>query len=527
MDDPLLGRTLAGRYRLIARLGSGGASAVYLARHVLIERLSAIKILQLEEPTEAVQREQFVREARAVNRINHPNIVEISDYGEASVSFGARGRQPLVFLVMEYVPGETFRTVLARGPIDLARLVPIAAQVASALARAHQMGVVHRDVKPGSILLVPRRDGGDLVKLTDFGLAKIEAAGRSGGEGHLVGTPGYVAPEYLVGDPVDGRADLYALGVVLYQALAGAFPIDASNEVELLTRVLASAPVPLSMRLASSSELSIPPAIDSLIMRCLARDPAGRPQDAHRFLDELREAAAGIASIDGLLRPGAPVEVVAPAIEDPWEDEPPSSMHTPSVPPPPRIGSVDAAALLASWRSHWDALEVRLETHKAAWPTLGRGRDVLDALARATESVARTQKARDDLEATAREFRTTLGYAIDTLARELSAAHARVVALSHERDQLAILSEAAPHLVDAGSVSFERSALGEALREARRARDDLGHQVGTLQDELHRRDLGHEAELTRITATLEGEAAAIATLHRELELASAELAPMR
>src|SRR5579883_798236 len=132
--DPLLGRTLAARYRLVRRVGSGGMALVYLARHVMIERLSAIKVLRHDLGMSASHRERFLREARAVNRINHPNIVEITDLGESD---------GLVFLVMEYVPGESLKQILERGPIGWRRAAAIGFQVASALGRAHQMGVVH------------------------------------------------------------------------------------------------------------------------------------------------------------------------------------------------------------------------------------------------------------------------------------------------------------------------------------------------------------------------------------------------
>src|SRR5688500_12101215 len=156
--DPLIGKTVGGRFRLIQRLGSGGMSSVYLARHVLIDRLMAIKTLRRDLARDAVQRDRFLREARAVNRINHENIVEITDFGETE--------DGLVYLVMEYVPGEPLLTHLSRGPFRPLRALDITEQAASALARAHQMGVIHRDLKPENMLLVDRGVGrGDFVKI--------------------------------------------------------------------------------------------------------------------------------------------------------------------------------------------------------------------------------------------------------------------------------------------------------------------------------------------------------------------------
>ena len=199
--DPNLGKTVGGRYRLISRLGSGGMSTVYLARHVLIERLVAVKTLRRDLARETVQRDRFLREARAVNRVNHDNIVEITDFGETD--------EGLVFLVMEYVPGDSLLSAMAGGAMPALAVLDLAFQVGSALARAHQMGVIHRDLKPENILLVPRKGALPHVKLLDFGIAKIMDAPSLTGSQQIFGTPGYIAPEYIKGNELDGRADLY------------------------------------------------------------------------------------------------------------------------------------------------------------------------------------------------------------------------------------------------------------------------------------------------------------------------------
>src|SRR5262249_2430883 len=153
---------------------------------------------------------------RAVNRINHPNIVEISDYGEA---------EGYVYLVMEYVPGEALVKALERGPLGWRRAASIGLQIASALGRAHQMGVIHRDLKPGNILLVARKEGAQ-AKLTDFGVAKMLDATTLTTTSVALGTPGYVAPEYRDYGSIDARSDLFSLGVVLYETTSGALPFD-------------------------------------------------------------------------------------------------------------------------------------------------------------------------------------------------------------------------------------------------------------------------------------------------------------
>jgi eukaryotic-like serine/threonine-protein kinase len=254
-DDPLVGRTLASRYRLVRRVGTGGMALVYLARHVMIDRLSAIKILRRDLGMDPSHRERFLREARAVNRINHPNIVEITDLGESD---------GLVFLVMEYVEGDSLLAALRRGRFPWTRAARIAAQVGSALARAHDLGVIHRDLKPENVLLTPR-GGEDFAKLTDFGIAKILDAPALTFSEQRFGTPGYIAPEYVEGLPASPRGDLYALGVVLYEMLTGTMPFDARGAA-LLAAPLREAPVKPSARADG-----IPAELEELVLRLLAR----------------------------------------------------------------------------------------------------------------------------------------------------------------------------------------------------------------------------------------------------------------
>src|SRR6185295_17471082 len=274
--DRFLGRTIASRYRLIKKLGSGGMSVVYLARHEQIDRLSAIKILRPELSRITEHRERFLREARAVNRINHPNIVEITDVGESD---------GYAFLVMEYVRGESLLVQIQRGPLPWERSCRIAAQVAGALARTHQTGVIHRDLKPENILLVNRDDGGEEhVKLTDFGIAKVMGEPTLTLNEQLFGTPGYIAPEYVGGLAIDGRADIYSLAVVLYEMVTGQLPFEGRGQSDLLLKPLTSAPIPPSKRVEG-----LPPDLEALILRCLARDPNDRPHDAFAFQDALHD----------------------------------------------------------------------------------------------------------------------------------------------------------------------------------------------------------------------------------------------
>lgn len=281
--DPLIGRTIGGRYRLIQRLGTGGMSSVYLARHVLIDRLMAIKTLRRDLAQDPVQRDRFIREARAVNRINHENIVEITDFGETE--------DGLVYLVMEYVPGEPLLKVMSAGPFSVARSFDIAQQCASALARAHQMGVVHRDLKPENILIVQKRDRKDFVKILDFGIAKILDAPSLTGSQQIFGTPGYIAPEYIQSTNIDGRADLYSLGVILYEMVTGALPFDYEYPGDLLVKHVTEPPIPPTQRRSD-----VPKPVEDFVLRCLAKNPAERFRDAHHFLQELRATRERLGS---------------------------------------------------------------------------------------------------------------------------------------------------------------------------------------------------------------------------------------
>jgi serine/threonine protein kinase len=299
-EDKFLGKTIASRYRLIKRLGQGGMSVVYLARHVIIDRLSALKILRPDYGRSASYRERFLREAKAVNRINHRNIVEITDVGESD---------GVAYLVMEYVSGESLLAHIQRGVFPWLRAVAIATQIASALSRAHQQGVIHRDLKPENIILVPdadveplsgteeraieiaerssawdllRQQARETVKLTDFGIAKLVDLPAITFTEQLFGTPGYIAPEYVEGKDADARADIYSLGIMLYEMITGALPFEGKGQADLLLKPLMTDPRP-----PSAHGKPMPPELEALIMRMIARDPTLRPPDALAVHDQL------------------------------------------------------------------------------------------------------------------------------------------------------------------------------------------------------------------------------------------------
>jgi serine/threonine-protein kinase len=371
-NDPYLGRTIAARYRLIRRLGSGGMAAVYLARHVLIDRLSAIKILRQDFCLNPTHRERFLREARAVNRINHENIVEITDCGEMD---------GVAYLVMEYVEGPTLHHELAGGAFPWLRASRIAVQIALALGRAHQMGVVHRDLKPENILLVrpsataqpAAAPGPDFVKLTDFGIAKIIDAPALTFSEHLFGTPGYIAPECVQGLPVDRRTDLYSLGVVLYEMMTGKLPYDGKG-AELLSAPMIGAPVPPSARTAG-----IPSSVESLVLQMLKTEKEERPADAFLVAEALSEmnrreegSSAERTSVPAFrdsaptIIETVPAESADEAVEEPSESVAAAARRTANV------ARLQTSEISLRWQSALNELESSIESARRKGGSLAR-----------------------------------------------------------------------------------------------------------------------------------------------------------
>jgi serine/threonine-protein kinase len=294
--DPLIGMIVADRYRIVEPLGRGGMGIVYKVEHTRIGKLLAMKLLtgELSHNPEVVRR--FKREALTVSKLQSPNTVQVFDFG---VSDG------LTYLVMELVSGETLtRALSAHGPMPFSRLGKIVVQLCSSLAEAHRKGIVHRDIKPDNIMLVPA-EGADLAKVLDFGLAKLrETEGLCDvtGQGMILGTPYYMAPEQIRGGEIDARTDVYGIGALMYRALTGFHPFSGTP-MAVMQRHLNEAPIPPAER---APELGIPPGVSRLVMRALRKDPRGRFQtieDLQRLLvEEIR--AGGSPSVDGLLDSG-------------------------------------------------------------------------------------------------------------------------------------------------------------------------------------------------------------------------------
>src|SRR3954453_19963853 len=278
------GVTLGGRYRLDERIAGGGMGDVWRGTDEVLGRTVAIKILLpalLEEPGFA---ERFRGEARTMATINHPGVVDIYDYGNENGT---------AFLVMEYIEGDALSRTLSRvGRLTPGRTMALIAQAADALHAAHEKGIVHRDVKPGNLLVRPN---GTLV-LTDFGIARSAMVGQLTQAGSVLGTASYISPEQASGSTASALSDVYALGVVAFQCLSGRRPFEGDNPLEIAMRHVRDNPPPLPA--------DIPPAVRAIVERAMAKDPAARFPPAAALGQVARRVAAGLATGNVAAGPG-------------------------------------------------------------------------------------------------------------------------------------------------------------------------------------------------------------------------------
>ena len=285
LHDPLLGTTFAGRYRIERRLGEGGMGCVYLATQLSMDRQVALKVLGEHMVQSEAAAKRFHREMQATARVEHQNTIRVYDFGETD--------DGQLFLAMELLDGRTLHSVLhTEGAFETGRALHVAAQIARALGAAHHEGIVHRDLKPENIMLLDRYGERDFVKVLDFGIARFaQGAEPADGEpqitkaGTLIGTPLYMSPEQALGRELDGRSDLYSLGILLFQMVTGGLPFTAPLPVRLLY-MHAHEPPPRPTAVAPGR---VPAAVEGVILRLLAKDPADRPQDAAQLVQDLRE----------------------------------------------------------------------------------------------------------------------------------------------------------------------------------------------------------------------------------------------
>ena len=299
----MLGRVLNQRYRLKEKLGSGGMADVYLADDLLLNREVAVKVLHPQFASDPLYIQRFRHEAQAAANLNHPAIVNVYDWGNDG---------EIYYLVMEFVEGMDLKQVIqGEGKLLPARAAEIAAEIASALQFAHQRRLVHRDIKPHNIFITNLGQ----VKVMDFGIARVGAGNGMTQTGMVMGTPQYISPEQAQGMAVDGRSDIYSLGVVLYEMVTGKVPFDDPNPMTVAYKQVKEDPLPPSALVPE-----IPPALESIIMKALAKNPANRYQTAQemkadllRFLEGLPVAAAPV--LPERTRPAGEQVPAAPAVE--------------------------------------------------------------------------------------------------------------------------------------------------------------------------------------------------------------------
>ncbi len=283
----LSGTVLADRYVIGEHIGDGATGWVFKAEHLSTKQVVAVKILRRDLTRKMIAIRRFYMEARSCASLSHPNIIRVFDFGATVDGF--------LYMAMEYLEGESLRERVKRqGACSIQMVLRIGCQLASALEVAHSSGIIHRDLKPANIHLCQVGNEGDVAKILDFGLAKAiadeELQVGITAAGFLVGSPGFIAPEQVMGHPADGRADLYALGVTLYQLLTARLPFSASKVERLLKKQLTTKPRPLPTEV---NGVAIPPHLIAVVMRLLAFNPEDRFQSAREVRQALRDVEAG------------------------------------------------------------------------------------------------------------------------------------------------------------------------------------------------------------------------------------------
>jgi serine/threonine-protein kinase len=306
--ESLIGTTLSGRYLIERLIGEGGMGAVYQAEHTHMRKRLAVKVLHpdMSRLPEVVAR--FEREAMAAAHIDHPNVAAATDFGKLD--------DGSFFLVLEFVEGSSLREVITEGRVELGRAIHVARQIASALGRAHALGIVHRDLKPENVMLVARDGDPNFAKVLDFGIAKVPIGGLTGEPqkagptgpvltqlGMVYGTPEYMAPEQALGQAVDARADLYALGVMMFEMIVGARPYEHESKVTLLGMHV-TAPIP-KMR-DRAPDANVPAEVDAIVTRLLAKEATARFAGSKDLVEALDGASAHLAAIGRIAEPLQP-----------------------------------------------------------------------------------------------------------------------------------------------------------------------------------------------------------------------------
>lgn len=290
-EDKLIGTTIDNRYTVERRLGEGGMGVVYRARHVTLRKPVAIKVLRKAQEESAWKR--FIQEAQTASMINHTNVVDLTD-------FGLIEGHP--YLVMEFLEGENLTDTINAGPIAPVRVCRVGTQIARGLQAVHDKGIVHRDLKPDNIFLVEREGKRDVVKIVDFGLAKLSEGQRLTQDGTVVGTAEYISPEQVTGRDTDVRSDQYSLGCILYEMLTSRLPFDGPTTTDVIYKHVYKQPIPPRR---VRPEANIPEALEQVIARCMAKKPANR-------FENMAEVEQALSAIEQAVFAGSDVKVNLP-----------------------------------------------------------------------------------------------------------------------------------------------------------------------------------------------------------------------
>ena len=395
--DPYLGKVVAGRYRLETRLGEGGMGVVYRARHVLIDRVVALKLIRPDLRGETHLRAWMLREARAANRVDHAHIVEIHDVGETD--------EGELYLVMEYLTGVALSSAIAKGPMPIPRAVDILEQMCAALARAHDLGVIHRDLKSDNIMLTQRGGRQDFVKILDFGLAALTRDPRLAPKGAVFGTPEYMSPEQARGEDAVSKSDLYALGILFHEMMTGKLPFRSSDREALLEMQRS--------KLATSPRLlnpKIPELADQICLRLLEKDPAKRFRDGHHLQEELKRLQRTLPSTAWDIR----------------EQQDAGPRATPQQPPPPPPAPTPGVVEWSRRASNFLRAMARAYPNGKAPDTVQEAADkIWDFAARASRlegELASHSRKLEAIEKRGRALRAEIGRKVEELAGEESRA---------------------------------------------------------------------------------------------------------
>ncbi len=412
---------------------------VYRARHVLIDRVVAVKLIRPDLRGETHLRAWMLREARAANRVDHAHIIDIHDIGETD--------DGELYLVMEYLVGTPLSSELARGPMPIQRGVDILEQMCAALARAHDLGVVHRDLKSDNILLTSRGGRKDFVKILDFGLAALAHDPRLAPKGAVFGTPEYMSPEQARGEQAGPQSDLYALGILFFEMLTGHLPFR-SNDRETLLEMQRTAPAPKPSNIKKDCH----PVAEKLVLKLLEKDPRRRYRDGHHLLEELKSLQRSLPN-------------------NSWEREGVEAVAAPPPPPPPRSpGVVEWAAraglfarMVARAYPSGNVPEDVAQAQNALWTTAAKANSLEGEVASHTRKL-------EALERRGRALRAEIGRKVEELAQEESR-NIREAATFGEEEEAARLDLARAQQVardrQATADQAERSGTGNrAIYEA-------------------------------------------------------------